>query len=536
MRDRAWVRFCSLCGNSALLRSIALITVMLAVTSAQSRAAAPLWGPLAPGRYRVGFKVTYVYDYSRAWQLKTGEYGEVLGRRPRPVRISYWYPALDNGSAMRFGNYVRYTKAPNADFAAADAFLSARDVGNYLRGDFNGNMAALTRLLNMPVYARAAASPAGGRFPLLMYAAGWNSFSPDNVVLCEYLASHGYVVATVPQLPRDSLHTELFANTQDIVVQMRDLQFARGYMENQRLVDATREGLAGYSLGGVVELWTAMSTPGIAAVAALDPSFAYARFAALTSAGEFYSARALTMPLLVLRSSDAAVADRSDAVLHALPYGDVLTGEVAGATHGEFSDYPAIRMYAGASAGEANSVATAETARIAIARCVLEFLNDTVQTHSAAALPACQDSTIASTLSRGAHLPGIGELVEFGTSNSHAALVERIEQLVRAHPNLVVVDENQYNATGYSLLASGAPGRAVIVMEINAIAHPQSANAFDSLADAYIAAKRPANAAEAYRMVQRVAPSDTSLTSAARADILARANAYLARVCSKTTF
>lgn len=300
-----------------------------------------LWGALRPGPYAVGFASEFHYDYSRVWKVRADEFGSVLSTAPRPVRVSYWFPAAQPGRLRTFRDYVVYGESRDANITAVNAFLAARDTHNYLHGDFADNPALLGRLFRTPVFATSGAIPASGRFPLILYGAGWNSFSPDNTVLCEYLASYGYVVATVPQLPRDSEHPELFANAADIQQQMRDLQTAQGVMETKPFVDSRLQGEIGYSLGSVAALWIGMTSPGISAIAALDPSFGYARFTDLATATDF-TPRALHAPLLMLRSTLGSEAWTS-AVISQLKYGDVYTGSVTAAGHGEFSDYPAIR-------------------------------------------------------------------------------------------------------------------------------------------------------------------------------------------------
>src|SRR5947208_3517765 len=56
------------------------------------------------------------------------------------------------------------------------------------------------KLCSTPVAAVRNARPASGRFPLVLYAGGLGSRADANVELGEYLASHGYITATVAQL------------------------------------------------------------------------------------------------------------------------------------------------------------------------------------------------------------------------------------------------------------------------------------------------------------------------------------------------
>jgi predicted dienelactone hydrolase len=52
--------------------------------------------------------------------------------------------------------------------------------------------------LDAPMLAARDAPPGGGRFPLVLLEQGNGQTLRDQAPLAEYLASHGYVVATSP--------------------------------------------------------------------------------------------------------------------------------------------------------------------------------------------------------------------------------------------------------------------------------------------------------------------------------------------------
>jgi hypothetical protein len=108
----------------------------------------PLWGGLKAGRHAVG--------YRRA-ALAEGT-------------LHLWFPAAGGrGERLRLGGYF----------------------------DSEGRAMLPARLLEVPAAAFPEAVAAGGPFPLVLYAGDPGVAGPDNTVLAEYLASHGYVVATV---------------------------------------------------------------------------------------------------------------------------------------------------------------------------------------------------------------------------------------------------------------------------------------------------------------------------------------------------
>jgi len=83
-----------------------------------------------------------------------------------------------------------------------------------------------------------------------------------------------------------------------------------------------------------------------------------------------------------------------------------------------------------------------------------------------------------------------------------------------ADPRHAYADEEaSLNNLGYRLLGEGRHEQAIAVLELNAVAHPESANVYDSLGEAYEKAGRPDAAAHNYRKVLRLDPSNSNARS-----------------------
>jgi len=208
-------------------------------------AAPPLWATLVPGRYGVGFRVLYRLDRSRVWE--TGD--SAIDKDPaRPIRVSVWYPASADGSgqAMSYRDYVLFG-SPGGPFTRLNVLLETRDTLSQ-RGAFAGAEGFRPRLNSLPVFARRGAQRASGKFPLVLYSAGWNSSTQhDNSVLAEYLASHGYVVAAVPQVGPSASTFGLRVSPADLEIQMRDIEFAMGVVHELREVERSSLAAPGRS-------------------------------------------------------------------------------------------------------------------------------------------------------------------------------------------------------------------------------------------------------------------------------------------------
>ena len=74
--------------------------------------------------------------------------------------------------------------------------------------------------------------------------------------------------------------------------------------------------------------------------------------------------------------------------------------------------------------------------------------------------------------------------------------------------------ESQTNSLGYQFLHGGQPDVAVAVLQMNVDAHPNSANAYDSLGEAYAGAGNKALAIENYRKALALDPKMNSSINA----------------------
>jgi len=193
--------------------------------------------------------------------------------------------------------------AEGAVFAELNTALAKRDIDN-LRSNLKGQ--EFDALMMTRTAAVQNAEPQNGAFPLIVYSAGLNNSSQDNVVLCEYLASHGYVVITVPQLGTTSLDVNLkFQSALDLETQSLDLQFAVGAMHDFTAIDH-RLGVIGYSVGGVVALDLVMRNSDVDAVVTLDPTFGVAPYIKMATGSPFYNPTRVRVPLLYMYKVELA--------------------------------------------------------------------------------------------------------------------------------------------------------------------------------------------------------------------------------------
>jgi len=204
----------------------------------------PFWNGLGPGKYAVGFRTLYTRDHKHTWS-KSADPG-------RPIRVSVWYPALPSPASapMTYGDYLRHTGP--ADFQPLNDRLDRMDAESWLsdlRELVPDAEKTYARVLALSAAAHRDAPAAAGRFPLVLYSGGKASRGDANVELAEFLASHGYVVATVPQLGPSDQEIELGSSPREIALHTGDFEAALAALHDLPDIDFSRIATGGHSAG-----------------------------------------------------------------------------------------------------------------------------------------------------------------------------------------------------------------------------------------------------------------------------------------------
>jgi hypothetical protein len=155
----------------------------------------------------------------------------------------------------------------------------------------------LKRALKRRCLAVRDRTPLAGPFPLILLAPGAQASPSQNVVLCEFLASHGFVVASIPSVGPDS--RDVPATHEAIEAGVRDLAFALEYIRAEPTVSSPT-GVAGFSWGGLTVSLLAMRDAGIGAVASLDGALMQRQHLATARTMLGYNASALRRPMMIL--------------------------------------------------------------------------------------------------------------------------------------------------------------------------------------------------------------------------------------------
>lgn len=198
-------------------------------------------GGLEYGEYKVGFELIELKDFSRTYII-----AETESLHPRPMTIGVWFPAknaFENDKEQRSELY-----------SIAQRSVEGVSERNKLRLEELGTL-----------WERES-----GSFPLVIYAAAQNSNGYGNIALCEMLASHGYIVATVASKGYSS--RQMPFNELGSIAQTRDLEYLYGVMNSYPSLDIDKVATIGFSFGGLNMLALAENIRTIDVLVALDGS------------------------------------------------------------------------------------------------------------------------------------------------------------------------------------------------------------------------------------------------------------------------
>jgi pimeloyl-ACP methyl ester carboxylesterase len=216
-----------------------------------------------PGGYGVGFRDERITDYSRSYE-----------NGYRSIQLFVWYPTKERSlKPLQYEQYFMIND-PNGELLDSHPSMNMKD--SLIQQEINrlnesGEMnIKLSNYKELKTIAQAEAPGLEGNYPLLLFAPGGNTSSHLHSVICEYLASHGYIVASFPSLGNvDSLRWPF--NQIGLNIHIDDMALVINHLKhiwNQTNID--KIGLIAWSVGGVSQAIYCMKNSNIDLLISLD--------------------------------------------------------------------------------------------------------------------------------------------------------------------------------------------------------------------------------------------------------------------------
>jgi dienelactone hydrolase len=228
---------------------------------------------------------------------------------------------------MTFGDYEALIKTETSFGKPVEDGKPQKFVESYMEGT-----------TDLPAWAVRDAEMQPGRFPVVIYAPSLNAPATENIELCEYLASQGFVVIASPSMGATS--RSMTVDIPGANAEAKDISFLIDFAVKLPDTDASEVAVAGYSWGGMAALLASARDKRVAALISLDSS--------LVTAGDIHPDQ-MTIPLLAfsrgedtLEYSDSQRKDKTQCdgapnVLNEWTHGDLLHAQLLAVSHIQFS-------------------------------------------------------------------------------------------------------------------------------------------------------------------------------------------------------
>jgi hypothetical protein len=371
----------------------------------------------------------------------------------------------------------------------------------------------LKNSFDISLWAVRDAKPVEARYPVVIYAPSDTTMAWENADLCEYLASHGYVVLASYSMGAST--RDMPEELADIDTQALDISFLISYASTLPDTDPSKVAVVSFSWGGISSLFAAERDPRIQVLAEMEGSMRY--FPGLVaSAGDIHPER-LKLPLLFFTANEMSYIENLDAqgppnkkigrsVLNQWTHGDVTTVNMVGMSHPEFcsmcnrmknADTFALDQVADYGPEDAN------TSYSWVALYMLQFLNTYIK-HDAAAKAFLGRTTAENGVPK--HImeikfrPGsFSEIMRSAARMGEESAWKAFQSFAADPTHRYMTDEEKMiNILGYACLQEKDPASAMVLFKLNTKAYPESANAWDSLGDGYEATNNIQDARMAY--------------------------------------
>ena len=464
------------------------------------------------GQFGVGFRLVDARDHSRYYPAEVP--GDPV---TRSLRIYLWYPSAESvDDRLSIRDYLRLA----ADDFNTGSLEPTPPIPVQLKKGIRPGR--LEILLNEKTLAALKRKIKGAMtYPLIVLGQGLYYESPfSQYFICEFLAGRGYVVVSCPLA--GTLNRLVNRTVEDLDTQVRDLEFILGYALGLPYVDSERIGVIGYDLGGMAGLLMCMRNPGIRAFLSLDSGILFDQGLGIPRTHPHYQESRFVIPWMHL-TQDRFVRyfrDRlkQESLIDRKAYGASYLGSVPTDNHGCFTSYAlqglenAVPGYWGPVSGDPVALHR-EMCRLA-GLFFDGYLKNEQQAlydlNRSAGTTANQNQSIDLQFKPGKTPPPsrasmIHAVINRGLMNT----LPEIENELKTYTAGELFDENELNWLGYHFLYWwGREDEAVEVFRLLVRLFPESANAFDSLGEAYLRTGKTELAIENYRISLKLNPDN----------------------------
>ena len=470
---------------------------------------------LKNGGFGVGFRHYVAVDSTRTYQRIYDWSNQKIFR---PIPVSIWYPsesAATRAEPLKVLDYLEILKEEEEW-----EHLPDEQILNW----FNyHNTPANQEHLTEKTKAFSNAKALDQEFPVVLYAPSYQASSIENFALCTFLASHGYVVIASPSRGTETRFLE-GGTEKDMETQARDIEFLVKEVARYSHADLAKVATMGFSFGGLSNVLSQTRNGSIKAIVSLDGSVKY-QYPTLQKS-PFYNPAKVDVPFIHFAQKNipknVLIEDKIDSTLdYKFDFYDSLTNSRAyrfkfnRLTHSYFSTLGV--LFQARDPRQDASDAEIMESYVLMSEYTLHFLNGFLKSDKNAILNLekrnADDGLSTALVSKKSKLPA-DRLLSFEDFNE-TARQENYQKLAQLYEAVVSKQSSfkpkewKLNNLGLQLLYNPTTSsQGVDILSFATKLYPESANLFDSLAEAYLFVKNEKQAVVNFKKSLQLNPEN----------------------------
>jgi dienelactone hydrolase len=460
---------------------------------------------LENGKYKVGFRHYTATDSTRTYS-RVFDYTKK--KVSRPIPISLWYPTeqnLDDMAPLAVLDYLEILKEEEEWEQ-----LPNEQILNWF---YYPNTPSNQKHLVEKTTAFAKAEFLKEQFPVLVYAPSYQASSIENFALCEYLASHGFVVVSSPSRGTE---TRWFStnNAMEMETQARDVEFLMKEVGKLPVADYNKIAIMGFSFGGLSNIIVQNRNDNVKSIVSLDGTERYQY--ALLNKSSFFNPQNIDVPYMHMAQKDipeiVLKEDRIDAELNTeFQLYDSITKSRAyrlkfhNLTHSHFSTLGV--LFENRDKRQDKSDPEIMASYKMVANYALNFLNATLNKDKNALKVIENDLPDSGAgnalLTHKVKQPrkdafSFQDFNDLASKRNYKNLSQRYDSIIKKHPSFEIPEGN-LNTLGLQLVFNpNTSSQGINVFLLGTKLYPNSANLYDSLAEGYLFIGNKAKAVESF--------------------------------------
>ncbi|MDN3643217.1 prolyl oligopeptidase family serine peptidase [Lutimonas halocynthiae] len=448
---------------------------------------------LENGKHKVGFRHYIRSDSTRTYSRIYDYTNQTIAR---PIPVSIWYPSIQDTKGKEKLHVLDYLEILKEEEEWEN--LPNEQILNWF---YYANTPANQNHLKEIANAYPKTEFAKGKFPVIIYTPSYQSSSIENFALCEYLASHGYIVIASPSRGTE---TRWFSNNnaKEMENQASDVAFLIKEVGKYEMANYDKIAVMGFSFGGLSNMIAQNKNERIKAIVSLDGTERYQY--ALLKKSPFFDINKMEVPYIHMSQKEipdnVLEEDNIEAELNtkfdlydSISYSTVYRLKFHHLTHSYFSTLGI--LFGDRDQRQDKSDAEIMESYKWVSTYTLNFLNAFL-INDVSALCFVENNPSDNGVRNGliSQRTKQAESVAFSfqdfndvaSSQNYQNLFQLYDSIVKKHPSFKIPEGN-LNTLGLQLVFNPSTSeQGINVFLLATKLYPNSANLFDSLAEGYL--------------------------------------------------